>query len=635
MSYPTSKWTTAKRKSNLAILAACLLLLVYIGFLMTSNYRSQKALHESTLKRFHLDLEKRVAALGYFFSERKYDLGSMAVSREVYSYFVNKSLGMSEQYGLKVNYFIIEEMLKKALVAVSIRGDRIYERIVFTDRSGHGVADTDPKDNFDLPPALWPNPPAVDQSEPVIHIDRSDGSARILMAAPCFYRDEFAGALIAWLNLRTLFAHFVDFSPQLSQKNFHLIVSSGQLICPPDEEICLFAREIGADRLARIPQDGFSFFTFFSDTEGRRKLLVTRLPIDNTPLSLMAGVYDEVIFGSLAPWQLLVGTGFLAMAIVMGIGVLIRFNTQNLILKARFDESERQQGLLAFKNIQLQDEISKRLSAERELEKQRTLRIRSDRLRSLGEMAAGMAHELNQPLSGVRGLAELILLSMDSDRKMPEEQVRGYAGKIVDQADRMVHIINHVRLFAREAGSPRTSLVDLNDVVQSGIGLLSAQFKSHGLLLETELARESLPVRANPFSLEEVIFNLLNNARDAMENRSQREDSSYTPRVVVTTWRENGQGRDTIQLQVRDNGTGIPQANVDKVFDPFFTTKDPDKGTGLGLSISRAIIEELGGSIQFVSTEAEGTVFTIHLPAYTGERFNDEQCQEVEDTYSG
>ena len=143
--------------------------------------------------------------------------------------------------------------------------------------------------------------------------------------------------------------------------------------------------------------------------------------------------------------------------------------------------------------------------AQRELETQRALSMRSDRLRSLGEMAAGIAHELNQPLVGVRGLAEHILIAMDRGWDLTEEKLRDRLTRVVEQADRMVHIIEHVRMFAREAGRPNPVPVQANDVVRSGMEMLGAQFRSHGLELASELS-EGLPlVFANPFSLEEVI----------------------------------------------------------------------------------------------------------------------------------
>jgi signal transduction histidine kinase len=123
-------------------------------------------------------------------------------------------------------------------------------------------------------------------------------------------------------------------------------------------------------------------------------------------------------------------------------------------------------------------------------------------------------------------------------------------------------------------------------------------------------------VRVNPYSIEEVIVNLLNNARDAVEKRTREEGASYTPSIRIATGSKTQNARDVAWLKVQDNGVGIPPGIVDKVFDPFFTTKDPDKGTGLGLAICRSIIEEFSGSIQFTSEKTEGTIFTICFPSH-------------------
>ena len=160
------------------------------------------------------------------------------------------------------------------------------------------------------------------------------------------------------------------------------------------------------------------------------------------------------------------------------------------------------------------------------------------------------------------------------------------------------------------------SLVDLNEVARSGMGLLTAHYRSQGLAFENELAPHSIPVRVNPFSIEEVIVNLLNNARDAVEKRNQEEATPYTPCIRITSGCGRKNAQDAAWLAVKDNGMGISRSIADKVFDPFFTTKDPDKGTGLGLAICRSIVEEFGGNIQFTSKEAEGTIFTIDFPAH-------------------
>jgi signal transduction histidine kinase len=249
-----------------------------------------------------------------------------------------------------------------------------------------------------------------------------------------------------------------------------------------------------------------------------------------------------------------------------------------------------------------------------ELEQQRAVAMRSDRLRSLGEMAAGIAHELNQPLVGVRGLAEHILIAQDRGWNMDARVIREKVTTIVEQADRMSHIIEHVRIFAREAGKPEIRPVNVNDVVESSTNLLGAQFSSHGLMLEKSLAMDLPPVLANPFTLEEVVLNLLLNARDAVEERLQFEPDMQSPRVFLRTQAFVENGRSMVHIEVCDNGIGIPQEIQGKIFDPFFTTKAPDKGTGLGLSISKAILEEFGGTLTITFTPEEGTTAVITLP---------------------
>ena len=270
-------------------------------------------------------------------------------------------------------------------------------------------------------------------------------------------------------------------------------------------------------------------------------------------------------------------------------------------------------------NVRLLTEIQERQraeeaqqTAERELEEQRSLRLRSDRLRSLGEMAAGIAHELNQPLVGVRGLAEHILIGIERGWELDEETLQERMKSVVEQADRMVHIIEHVRRFAREAGKTKVEEVQVNGAVEAGLEMLEAQFRAHGLGLEAELA-EGLPtVVVNAYSLEEVVLNLLSNARDAVQAQRGLGGDGFVPEVVVRSLMGDP---GWVQVEVEDNGTGIPTENVQRVFDPFFTTKDPDRGTGLGLSVSRSIIEEFGGGLELRSEPGEGTKATISLPA--------------------
>lgn len=269
---------------------------------------------------------------------------------------------------------------------------------------------------------------------------------------------------------------------------------------------------------------------------------------------------------------------------------------------------------IIIRDINQRKEEEARKKIEQEMEAQRVLSMRSDRLRSLGEMAAGIAHELNQPLQGVRGLAEHLLISIERGWKLTEDKIRDRSKLIIDQADRMVHIINHIRTFARESGKPELRPVQVNEVVKSGIEMLDTQFRSRGIALEFRLKKDLPLVLVNPFSLEEVIINLLINARDAIEERIKNATGENPPKIVFRTSLINKENKQYVQIKVTDYGTGIPKEIIDKIFDPFFTTKGPDKGTGLGLSISKSIIEQFEGFIDVQSKFGKYTTVTIFLP---------------------
>jgi signal transduction histidine kinase len=614
MSGDENRMKVFTKKPALAIMIACLLLVSFIVFLVISNFRSQIALRESALNRFRLDLEKRSASLGYFFSERKYDLNSLALSREINTYFTNKAMGMSEQYGLRVNLFMIKQVFDKTIKQKKIQEDNIYEQFVFLDSSGRALVDTASESSI-YKAIYWKKIQKTGERGPHIYLSDENKNLQIFVAAPCYYKSRIIGNVIAWLDRKTLFTHFVKFAETSDLSGSGLINDKDQLFRPFEKINQRLVSYLTSDRIDGLTVTDVSFESVLFDDK-KSEMLIARLPIHNLDLSLMAWMPSEQIVGNLAPWHMIVGMGSLAVLVLAGLWLIIWFTTQNLILRARFDEAERQHDLLAAKNLQLKEEIQKRQEAEEELKAQRTLRVRSDRLRSLGEMAAGIAHELNQPLVGVRGFAELTLHSIDDGLEISKDLIRSNVATIVEQADRMVHIINHVRLFARDADSTVTSIVDLNNVVSSGTSMLMAQFNSHGLLLENDLSPHELPVRVNPYSVEEVIFNLLSNARHSLGEKKETAGDEYRPCVRVSTRKIAVNGGDAVTLKIADNGMGIPEHATDKIFDPFFTTKDPDKGTGLGLSICKSIVESFQGQIQFETAENEGTSFEIIFPKH-------------------
>ncbi len=602
------------KRANLLILGACLVLGSYLFFLILSNFQAQSSLLEVSLKRICLDLDKRSTSLEYYFSERKHDLSFIAGSREVSAYFVNKSLGMSEAYGLKVNLFVINQLLSKTIENKTVQGDSIYERLFLIDLDEQVLVDTNLKiDDELIPTGLFDQfNRSADEAQLVIY--EADNRLRMVLSAPCVVKGEKVGEVVAVLQLDSLMNNFVDIGGINDFNRFDLVynnrwlIRSEQMDANPD--LLKMIGKLASD----LPLDRFEKVDFIRDQAISNSFVVVRKPISQVPLNLLAWTEEKTVSGSLTLWQHLLGPGLLIIILLTSVIKIIRFKTSNIILQTRIDEATKQQKELKSKNNQLNEEMEHRLRAEGELELQRTLSVRSDRLRSLGEMAAGIAHELSQPLTGVRGMAELIPLICSKQRAPEQQKIVDCSQVIVEQSDRMVHIIDHVRLFAREAGKVETSTADLNDVVKSATSLITAQFKSHDIELKLELTEKELSVQINPFSVEEVVLNLLTNARDALECKQSQECLNYKSIITICSAVREENNQLLGCLHVSDNGNGIPSTVADKMFDPFFTTKDPDKGTGLGLSISKSIVEEMGGTISFVTQGGEGSTFTICFP---------------------
>lgn len=254
--------------------------------------------------------------------------------------------------------------------------------------------------------------------------------------------------------------------------------------------------------------------------------------------------------------------------------------------------------------IAVQEDITERKQAQLAL-------LQSTRLVALGQMAAGMAHELNQPLTALSTTAEGILLRQEEGMELAPERLQEMMRHIMGLVERMAGIIQHLRTFSRDTSQESDSSLTINEIVQSALQLVQSQLESDKIDLELDLG-EGLPVvLGHSSSLEQVMLNLLTNARDAMNQKE--EGSDWKKRISIRTRYDTEEER--VLVEVEDQGTGIRTEDQSRLFDPFFTTKAPDKGTGLGLSLSYAIVKNHGGDIEWQSQEGAGALFRVCLPA--------------------
>ncbi|MDI6772457.1 MAG: cache domain-containing protein [bacterium] len=226
--------------------------------------------------------------------------------------------------------------------------------------------------------------------------------------------------------------------------------------------------------------------------------------------------------------------------------------------------------------------------------------MESERLAITGQLAAGVAHELNNPLQGIVAYTHLLL-----EKAPPEGQLRETLGKVVDQAGRCRDIVRGLLDYARPV-KPHKRPSDVNSILQQCISLVENQAQFHNIQVVREL-QEGLPLAVvDPSQIQQVVMNMIINAAEAMGG---------VGRLTLST-RADPDGRH-LEVTITDTGNGIRPEDLERIFDPFFTTKDQGHGTGLGLSISFGIVKEHGGTILVESEVGKGTSFMVRLPVKT------------------
>jgi histidine kinase len=243
--------------------------------------------------------------------------------------------------------------------------------------------------------------------------------------------------------------------------------------------------------------------------------------------------------------------------------------------------------------------------------KQEEQLVHSTRLAEMGEMAAGVAHELNQPLTGIKNFARNAAYMLEEGVGGVEE-VKENLRLISSQVDRASKIINQMRELARRS-ERLLAPVDVNNTLRESVEFVMPQLKLSGVEASFELAPDLPLVLGDRIRLEQVFLNLLTNARQAMEESAER-------RLRVTTHFEKDSRRPVV-VEVRDTGKGFAEDVSEKLFQPFFSTKKARHGTGLGLSISLGIIKDHKGVIEALGEEGKGATFIVRLPV---DGFSDE-----------
>lgn len=254
------------------------------------------------------------------------------------------------------------------------------------------------------------------------------------------------------------------------------------------------------------------------------------------------------------------------------------------------------------------------ITKQKRLEKEKMVRdanqVQQQRLESIGKLAGGVAHEINNPINGIMNYSQLILDSSEID-----DENAGYAKEIIFESERIATIVKNLLQFSRQEKQAH-SYADIETIITNTLSLIKTIIRHDQIDLQIDIPKDLPKLKCRNQQIQQVIMNLLTNARDALNEKYQ----GYNKNKIIKLYCEQfiKQNRKWIRIIVEDHGNGITKSVQEKLFEPFFTTKERDKGTGLGLPISYGIVKEHHGELTFDTEEGSFTRFYLELPCDNG-----------------
>lgn len=595
-----------RKKELIAIFGIALFLTGFVGFLLVSNYRSLHKLRDSAKKQYEYEFKQRSWSLEHFLENQRQKVTSIANTGKLDLYFENKALGMSMQYGLRSNLLSLALELSQFVGQQRIDDKSIYQKLAIYDELGTLIAESDSPSLTILNDQHWRQslhqlPEGFYAFQPMEKTDQC-----FFYTRPYFFKAKYAGQIAAFFSIDVIRSHFLKTGQAalftgLFAPYTHLIgIRSGNTVPfpPPSDHILL-------------PEDRFPLWvTNFEDSES---ILTFQESVGKTSLQLREIASANMIIGVMSP-----GTLLLAMALLfigfLGASILImRMVAHNLVLQTRVEESIKKEKDIARKNRQLKAEIEERKRSESARIQLEVQLQRIKKMEAIGMLAGGVAHDLNNILTGIVSYPDLLLMQLPENSSLKDPILT-----IKKSGEKATAIVQDLLTLARR-GVVVNDIINLNTIITEYLKSPEHQriLSFHkGVRIITEFEENLFNIEGSSVHISQSIMNLVSNAAEAMPEGGVITISTKTFYIdqPIGNYEKVNEG-EYVLLSVSDTGSGMSTEDSEKIFEPFFTKKKMGRsGTGLGMSVVWGTVKDHKGYIDVQTAIGAGTIFYLYFP---------------------